>query len=462
MPDNKGVLLFVAFMQCSSLAIRCRGFIGLLNLHYADFAQDLRFCNPHVLDDEIAPEVGRIYANLEEAMRYRPPEIPDVSERYHNPSLEELFGTNPFHAYEIAMRFVRYELEGPQSDKDLMPYLQKYLDVHESAAGLFKDLDSALRFHKQEYETEVLLLARLMHMYPGLPKVDDPSDFHRYINMGVTANAAYCISRWPEKAYFHYAKVKSQTGTEYATVAAAAAKLPDCSPYLSAKIFYELVINLLGYGIVSMSMRPGLNRWEWPDTKSASLFFSPVQNQLIVASDRVGRESAEGQILAILSFISVLLSGGPDLGTDMLEGPIPSIRENLQNLNAMKCSEHQEARHAMADYVQYRRRAAIRWSTFILAVRRVEPAAAEGRRLRAREALQSGFLRTESREETYLALGENAEAKGAIRCAWCGRMSVALRKCSRCEKVKYCNASCQRSHWVDGHKTVCISPIIQV
>ncbi|KZS95693.1 hypothetical protein SISNIDRAFT_354092 [Sistotremastrum niveocremeum HHB9708] len=451
-------------MQCSSLSIRCRGFIGLLNLHYPDFAQDLRFCNPHFLDDEEAPDVGRVFGSLEMAKTFRPPEMSEeaVSESYHNPSIKELFGTNPFHAYEIAMRFVRYELEGPQSDKDLMPYLQKYLDDLKSSTALFKDLDSALRFHQQDYEAEVLLLARFLRMYPILPSADDISDIHRFINAKVTANSNYCINRWPEKPYFYYAKVKSQTGMEYATVAADAAKLPDCSPYLSSKIFYELVVNLLGNGIVSMSMLTSHDRWEWPDTNSARKFFGPVHKQIMVAKTRVGSDSAEGQILSILQFVSALVSGGPDLGTDMLEGPIPSIRENLQNLTAMKCTDHQETRNAVADYVQYRRRAAIRWSALILAVRRVEPAAVEGRKIRAREALEGGFLRTKSREEAFLALDEDSEAKREISCAWCERTSVALLRCSRCEKVKYCNAICQRKHWVDGHKTVCISPIIAV
>ncbi|KZT33519.1 hypothetical protein SISSUDRAFT_405373 [Sistotremastrum suecicum HHB10207 ss-3] len=105
----------------------------------------------------------------------------------------------------------------------------------------------------------------------------------------------------------------------------------------------------------------------------------------------------------------------------------------------MQSSHHQEMRNAVVDYLQHRKRAAIRWSAIILAVRRVEPSATEGRKLRARQASDSGLLLDKSREDDFLTLNENPKATQILRCTWCGRSSVALKKCSRCEKVGYCN-----------------------
>ncbi|KAG2111771.1 hypothetical protein BD769DRAFT_1630248 [Suillus cothurnatus] len=40
------------------------------------------------------------------------------------------------------------------------------------------------------------------------------------------------------------------------------------------------------------------------------------------------------------------------------------------------------------------------------------------------------------------------------RCSWCGNPSAALRKCSGCEKARYCDGGCQKSHWSE-HKATC-------
>ncbi|KAJ7629676.1 hypothetical protein DFH06DRAFT_708099 [Mycena polygramma] len=40
-------------------------------------------------------------------------------------------------------------------------------------------------------------------------------------------------------------------------------------------------------------------------------------------------------------------------------------------------------------------------------------------------------------------------------CSGCGSVSAVLRKCSRCQKTKYCNSDCQRKHWKD-HRQMCV------
>ncbi|KIJ63203.1 hypothetical protein HYDPIDRAFT_176220 [Hydnomerulius pinastri MD-312] len=42
------------------------------------------------------------------------------------------------------------------------------------------------------------------------------------------------------------------------------------------------------------------------------------------------------------------------------------------------------------------------------------------------------------------------------RCSWCGNPSAVLRKCSGCEKARYCDSACQKQGWSE-HKTVCKS-----
>ncbi|GJZ26605.1 ubiquitin carboxyl-terminal hydrolase 18-like protein [Tanacetum coccineum] len=57
----------------------------------------------------------------------------------------------------------------------------------------------------------------------------------------------------------------------------------------------------------------------------------------------------------------------------------------------------------------------------------------------------------------YVETSESERMPGLARscdlCAVCG--SGTTKHCARCKAVKYCSASCQRSHWYDGHKEKC-------
>ena len=33
-----------------------------------------------------------------------------------------------------------------------------------------------------------------------------------------------------------------------------------------------------------------------------------------------------------------------------------------------------------------------------------------------------------------------------------------LKKCSRCQRMRYCGAACQKAHWKAGHKRECVPP----
>jgi hypothetical protein len=43
---------------------------------------------------------------------------------------------------------------------------------------------------------------------------------------------------------------------------------------------------------------------------------------------------------------------------------------------------------------------------------------------------------------------------GLWQCAHCGK-DCNNWSCSKCKKVQYCNALCQRNHWEDKHKKDC-------
>lgn len=73
--------------------------------------------------------------------------------------------------------------------------------------------------------------------------------------------------------------------------------------------------------------------------------------------------------------------------------------------------------------------------------------------------------RAEPSEEphTVAILAKNVEAVGraaaaGLNCDACGAPD-ALLVCSRCRRVRYCNAVCQRAHWRESHKIACAASI---
>ena len=50
---------------------------------------------------------------------------------------------------------------------------------------------------------------------------------------------------------------------------------------------------------------------------------------------------------------------------------------------------------------------------------------------------------------------EADDGGGMDRCGYCGIPSQALQRCSGCRQQAYCNTSCQRAAWEEGHKHEC-------
>ncbi len=84
------------------------------------------------------------------------------------------------------------------------------------------------------------------------------------------------------------------------------------------------------------------------------------------------------------------------------------------------------------------------WPTYDAAKAKFEADHTEESR-RAMVAMQVEMLRIVQRE-----------AGGLYTCVACERVSMKkLRQCSRCHGPHYCDATCQRKHWEDGHRKEC-------
>lgn len=65
----------------------------------------------------------------------------------------------------------------------------------------------------------------------------------------------------------------------------------------------------------------------------------------------------------------------------------------------------------------------------------------------------------EKNRHGYTMVDDNMKLKMTehmYTCAYCGE-ACSGKKCSKCKKVHYCNASCQKNHWKE-HKAICKTP----
>ena len=54
-----------------------------------------------------------------------------------------------------------------------------------------------------------------------------------------------------------------------------------------------------------------------------------------------------------------------------------------------------------------------------------------------------------------VAGGSSLRYEARFNCAHCNTVNKMLLFCSRCKQATYCNKTCQRAHWKNGHKHHC-------
>ncbi|KZT33525.1 hypothetical protein SISSUDRAFT_1132496 [Sistotremastrum suecicum HHB10207 ss-3] len=473
LPDKDGSSLFIAFMLSSSMPIRARGVLGLLNLYHNDTAQEIRLCNPHYilyLGKIITPTCLKSMRTPSPLFircmnRFNGTDEPTqhtFAERYRNPSVTILSDGTTFDAYETALRVVEYELTGPQNIEESCLYPKpRILGTAEYSPELWDDMEAALRFHGKDYEADILnfnplFIAKRLILYE-----DEDAGAINMINAVIQSSALVAIRRWPESCYFHYAWIQSQIGDDYLERVDKQLQSASCTPYFRRQLSFEAALNQFSMGIVRLSVDADATRLH--SQIAGEQHMKGAESRISAALGFANPDSPEEKILRILSALTTLVTKMPSLNSNELK----TLREDVGT--AVLCfidnryPEHDPLIRLSATFYIDFEADLRRWGSFIDAVHRVEPAASDARIVGALVELLQFYDKDESVEiepQIPRSFLKAAGYRQQHRCSYCGRGSLGLRKCARCGKAKYCDKQCQERHWKAGHKAECISPLI--
>ncbi|KZS95649.1 hypothetical protein SISNIDRAFT_452300 [Sistotremastrum niveocremeum HHB9708] len=474
LPDQKGVTFFVALTTGSSVSLRCSGFLGLLNRCSRDYCQDcqeIQFCSPQLIytDHSIdGPEAQmRMFKEqeMEEKNEDDGADQVNVQAKNNDSAVKadrdtvdrSICVVSPSHLYDIAMRFVHFLLQGPQSNEESyqMPYIRLFESADIMKSGALLDMIPALKSHGKECEAEVVLLGVLLSRFEQQKSTNEDREELYLQYMTTRSMADEAVRRWPNNCYFYYAMIRGQTGEDYLEWAAKGLQCSDCTPYLKGQIHYQTSLNLFGIAVTYFSSATYDYQW-----------WSRGANSLKRAGDIISQAlrclepgCPQERMMVILRFTTNLLIG---IDTNLSELYCNQAKEALETLRTKGFTEYLELRAAIGDLLEFRAKASDDWSSFLSQMEKLDHVVVESRRFKE---FQIGEIWEKPKRKQSLSKLERTRCIYQARlpqCAACGNPSMGLKVCARCGKVKYCKKACQESHWKEIHKKECRSPEISV
>lgn len=319
--DGKGLLLLVAFLSTSSLNIRCKGFQALLNLRYLNYSPEGRFCDPEYVECGRTPTL-ELFFKMVDASVVKPlveikSSVPNVDERYHNPGTRQTPAQAPFDALGAALRFVQFELEGPQTIEESFHYPKlRVYGTEKVTEAHFEDMEIALDYHKKYYERDVFRLGLYMMSLRDESLLPDEKGFSA-MHISASMEATKDMERWPDRCYFHYARIKLHIGAIAIKWVTAATECSDCTPHLRRLLQFEHAVSVLCLLVTHLSHSPISSNWAADYYGNDNL--DQAEEHILETRETLEAGSAESQLLALLSLLTEMLNKGPELGHQATE-----------------------------------------------------------------------------------------------------------------------------------------------
>ncbi|KZT35660.1 hypothetical protein SISSUDRAFT_1121463 [Sistotremastrum suecicum HHB10207 ss-3] len=455
--SNQGSLFFAACNLTSSVALRCRGFVGLMNLHYLNDTSDERFYEPRRSFDErrrnLFPEELQILNKstvLEKFLQSRNER--EVEEILHDTSVTDLIDGVFYNPYDAALRYVGYELLGPQATDQsfIFPNLRSFgiPDLGDEPDDLIDELEMALRVNKKVFEAEVLRLGFTMILIKDM--TDKKADTHEIQKLSFSARmlAQAGMKKWPDRSYFYWAAAKTHGGIECREWVERGLQCSDCTPHMRRRMLYEVALNAFSTSVISLALE--LN--ESVSWRLAAECLKSAKGRIEDAIE-LSRGSPEEKLLIVFLYVTELMVKG---ATSPSLVPLEkNAIKAMSTLAAVRYPGHMEFLKAVADFLLNREKARKQWSTFLAEVPNSKSFASDVLRFDDPEA-EGLFWDNRIDQVSRWYEQKTVNDKQLPLCTGCGTSSLGLRKCSRCEKARYCDKLCQTSDW-KRHKKECLS-----
>ncbi|KZS95670.1 hypothetical protein SISNIDRAFT_452323 [Sistotremastrum niveocremeum HHB9708] len=455
--DSKAILdihvgqtLLVAFMLSPSISIRCRGFLAMLNLYHVDYPLNLRLCNPQMIhrvreDPVPTAQTAISFIYWDDA----DPKSPDAI----------LSSDKKYDVYETALQYVDYEINGPPTIDEL--YSPSILRTIGSVTVTFMDkVDGAFSARGNCYEALVFRLGITLFVILEMKAEGaDPLSIENNYE-GVRSFAQGSIEKWPDRAYFYYAIMKTRRGPECLEWGLKGLRCADCTPHLSRQIQFEMGVCQFSIGVGHLALDPH----HTPPWREGVNYLKDAAETIKRTLAVLNPKSPEAQIMVILSFIVEHLLTDPRIHR-VDAANLSEVREALSTLDRNRYLDHVELRCAIAEFVALRESASEKWASFISDMDNLDHLAVEKHRFNGVPE-SSQALKNVDYDRVLNEIQEQIESRRPHsrlpRCSTCQKNSAGLKKCGRCGTTMYCSSDCQTAHWVRGHKTECISPVIEV
>ncbi|KZT33533.1 hypothetical protein SISSUDRAFT_1054121 [Sistotremastrum suecicum HHB10207 ss-3] len=449
-PWNKGTLLFVCLLSSPSWTIRCRAWMGLLNIHYPDHLIPTRLCNPHLtLQMKGYPHISERVENDRESHPETVLSHDEITTRYHQTTVKHLPTGEVFNAYEAALRCVRFEREGPRDEAEsyAYPYMRIFGLRAEPTLDLITDMDIALRFHYKDCEADILKSSVSTRLFSdsmdGGGDTSLPTIWKVYSESRIIALNA--LERWPRNSYFHYNLMKSHSGPEELELFGKAQRCGEDTMYLNVQRVYEMSLNFFNMGITFGALAHEGTQYKdfgEENLKNALPSFNAIWKACM-------KFSPQQHIAIICMTILVLITQNPDkLGSAGLQPWLTSFKKLTGILNSKNWRHYRELRRAVSDVLEYRKEAQRVWALLITEMSRMNLSAAEteslktevglGPRQDAERPSRHSTQATDGTLPPFRSLFADPPEIPSDACAWCNRESVGLMKCAVCRRVKYC------------------------
>ncbi|KAH6905836.1 hypothetical protein BKA70DRAFT_1107218 [Coprinopsis sp. MPI-PUGE-AT-0042] len=469
--------ILVAGMRSPDWGLRCISLGGLQRLHKPGSEEDLHRLDPN----SVMAIRGRI-----------PLHVNDVLMSY-GPTRCELFRT-----MQAKVDYMRAMTNFPQ-DRNLYSLGLKlsqsilstefsiwdgFFQFQNPQTGQWEGADLGLPFNRW---TDCLPLCAKALREKGLEADRDAAnvlDLKFLILRGRTDEAADLgregLKRNPNFAYYYYAISIAADRTNGLRAAKQGMKCKDITPFIKFQLMHRAVDHAAELGLETLQFSPGIGDAKWelgtsllrsaledskkfmedapPDNRYMKLIVYWYVLLTILISEDISLDLHEikraQERLKIAEDVAKLLNAGPPntMHRRTYQTVVKLFKESMEKYGELFKRQAEERELPAVAPPSDKNTIEDDLAAWLDNLQLEEGEASDDENHGGHDHCHRRDMNRHIHEIAYTK--DPADRAALYRCSYCGNPSAGLKKCSGCEKARYCDGSCQKAHWKE-HKRQC-------